>query len=128
MTKNFFILFAFTISTSLAQVEKDTLFFHYDPEYIIDYKSEGKFSIKDTVGDEESFIFWKEKILCNLEPKEIKSLKNYVRNSTYYQKEKNIRLNDLRLAEHFSRFKIFLVRIKEGESKYIQVSPGTENY
>lgn len=123
----FLFSFIFLFSTTLkAQEKKDTLFFKYDNKYINTYAEiPNHFYLDDSSGGSHgSFFFGKGEVENNLNPKSILSLKKYVRSSVFYDKTK--KLNDEKIADFFSNYVVFLVRIIDEKVEYIQVKSGFE--
>jgi hypothetical protein len=100
---------------------KDTLFFNYDNKYIRTHvEIPYHFYLKDGSGSNYGTFFFKEvKVLNNLNPKETLCLKKFVRSSKFYDKNKQPKLEDNKLAFFFSNFVVFLT--KKNKSEYIQV-------
>ena len=102
----------------------DTLFFKFDSKYINTYvEIPNHFYLNDSSGSSNgTFFFQKGKSISDLKPKEVLSLKGFVRSSRFYEENKKQKLNDLELSEFLNNYIIFLVNDKKKE--YIQVSCG----
>jgi hypothetical protein len=92
---------------------KDTLFFKFDKNYIDIYEvTPNKYYLKDSSND-GAFYFEKQETIYNLNPKKVKCLKKFIRNSEFYRKDYHRKLNDFRLTQYFGKYVIFLVHKNE---------------
>jgi hypothetical protein len=105
---------------------KDTLFFNYDDKYIRTHvEIPHYFYLKDGSESNYGTFFFKEvKILNNLNSKEIRCLKKFIRSSRFYDKNKQPKLNDYKLWEYFNDYVVFFA--KKNEPEYIEVKSGFE--
>ncbi|WP_338838798.1 hypothetical protein [Flavobacterium ginsenosidimutans] len=130
MKKHIYILAIFLFGFSLYAQEKfnGTLFFKLDDSYIKESKTKpNKFLLKDKNEDEE-FYFKGVEVLNDLRPKEILCLKDFVRDSKYYNKNKKNKLNNAELVNFFSNATVYLVRKKNDRTEFIKVNPIVEIY
>ncbi|MDR7212746.1 hypothetical protein [Flavobacterium piscis] len=107
---------------------KDTLVFNYDTKYIQTYvKTPKQYYLNDSSGGSNGSFFFREKsFVNNLETKELLSLQEFVQSSRFYNKDKKQKLDDLKLAEYFNNYIVFLVRKNSKETEYIQVESSFE--
>ncbi len=106
------------------QAKKDTLYFKYDSDYIVQSKNNDSiFYIADNNND-GAFILIKKKEFFNLKNKKIVSLKEYIRSSKFYRKNYKRKLLHSKLANFLRKtHTIFLVK----DCKiFIEVTAGTE--
>lgn len=116
------ISLSITVTVNAQKINKDTLFFKFDKNYISNSKAgTGNFTLKDSHRD-GTFFFKKMEILTNLKPEKKLCLKKYVRNSEYYDKSRKRKLYDYGLYDHLRNYTIFLVKGKE----YIKVKASYE--
>mgnify|MGYP003396865244 CR=1 FL=1 len=124
------ILSFFSITVLKAQEKsKDTIFFKLDNRYV--YESEvspNHYFLKDHNND-EAFFFKGIEIVNNVKPKEILSLKKFVRSSEFYDKNKKQKLNIYELINFFSDYYVvFLVKKSNNKTECIYVAPGSVVY
>ena len=112
--------------SSNAQIQKDTLFFNYDSEYMIENFDGKMFSVKDTGEDEEYFMFVRGSASQKLKPAKILNLKNFIRSSSFYDNSREPKLDDYRLSRFLEGYEIFLVeKGKDGKNKFTKLHPAT---
>lgn len=108
---------------------KDTLFFSYDSQYIINHKEiPNHFYIQDGsgahVGD---FYFTASQKIKNYKTKSKEiNLKEFIRSSKFYNENRRLKLRDYDLSDYFKNYVIFLVKTEDGEKSYLQVDPSFE--
>ncbi|GAA6769338.1 hypothetical protein [Flavobacterium sp. CGRL2] len=103
-------------------------FFKLDDSYIVESKtSPNKFLLKDK-NEDEVFYFKGVEIVNDLKPKEVLCLKDFVRTSKYYNKNKKNKLNNSELVNFFSNSTVYLVKRKNDKTEFIKVNPIVEIY
>jgi hypothetical protein len=123
------ILSLISRSVKAQEMVKDTLFFSYDSEYIINHKEiPNHFYIKDgsgiSVGD---FYFIGVQKLDNYKTKSKEiSLKEYIRSSKFYDEKRWLKLKDYDLSTYLKKYVIFLVKTENGRKSYLQVESSFE--
>lgn len=123
------ILSLISRSVKAQEMVKDTLFFSYDSEYIINHKEiPNHFYIKDgsgiSVGD-FYFIGVQKPNNYKTKSKEI-SLKEYIRSSKFYDEKRWLKLKDYDLSTYLKKYVIFLVKTENDKKSYIQVESSFE--
>ncbi|BDU25267.1 MULTISPECIES: hypothetical protein [unclassified Flavobacterium] len=130
MKKYIYLYAAFLFGFSLYAQEKSngTFFFKLDDSYIVESKtSPNKFLLKDK-NEDEVFYFKGVEIVNDLKPKEVLCLKDFVRTSKYYNKNKKNKLNNSELVNFFSNSTVYLVKRKNDKTEFIKVNPIVEIY
>lgn len=123
------IFSCFFISVLSSQEKlKDTLFFNLDGKYIFQSKYVStSYLLKDSNDiDKGTFYFEELEIINNVIPKEILCLKNVVRSSKFYNKQKKRKLDDNGLFEYFDKYIVFLVKENKETDEYIKVRANWE--
>lgn len=107
---------------------KDTIFFNYDNKYINTHvEIPQHFYLDDSSGGiNGSFFFAEVRVINNLNPKEILSLKKFIRSSNFYDKNKKQKLNDYKLWEYFNEYVVLFVKNNHRKTEYIHVESGFE--
>lgn len=122
----FFIILSFLTLDSKAQIKKDTLFFKFDEEYILNAKdNSGNYILYDS-NDIGTFYFERSDSIKNLKPKDILCLKEYVRSSKFFRKGWKRELSDYQLSNYFDSYYIFLIKESKNDSIFIEVFPRYE--
>ena len=116
----------FLNSLEAQKINKDTLFFKYDSQYIKTHIEIPKhYYLDDSSGGNKGSFFFKEvRVINNIDMKQILCIKKFIRSSKFYDKHK--KLNDYELASFFTKYLIFLVRKTGKETEYIQVESSFE--
>ncbi|KAF2341410.1 hypothetical protein [Flavobacterium tistrianum] len=130
MKKHIYVLVIFLLGFNLHAQEKlnGTFFFKLDDSYVIESKTKpNTFLIKDKNEDEE-FYFKGVEVVNDLQPNEVLCLKDFVRTSKYYNKNKKNKLNNGELVNFFSNATVYLVRKKNNKTEFIKVNPIVEIY
>ncbi|KAF2331477.1 MAG: hypothetical protein REI96_10925 [Flavobacterium nitrogenifigens] len=130
MKKHIYLLAILLFGFNLHAQEKlnGTFFFKLDDSYIIESKTKpNTFLIKDKNEDEE-FYFKGVEVVNDLQPNEVLCLKDFVRTSKYYNKNKKNKLNNAELVNFFSSATVYLVRKKNNKTEFIKVNPIVEIY
>ena len=123
-------LISTVLSYSQKAESKDTLFFKYTNDYLIEGKDNQKhFYLFDSLNDKgstETIIFEIIDIQYNLDPKRILDIKNYIRNSNYYfsENDKN-KLDDYFLSQFFNNYIIYFIINTCGKNEFRQVHTKT---
>jgi hypothetical protein len=116
MKNIFYLTFAIiliSLSSKAQSIVKDTLFFKFDKNYILQSKNgSGNFILVDSNSD-GTFYFERQETIYNLNPKKVKCLKKFIRNSEFYRKDYHRKLEDYSLDEYFRNYIIFLVHKNE---------------
>ena len=107
-------------------MNKDTLFFKYDSQYIKTHIEIPKhYYLDDSSGGNNGSFFFKEvRVINNIDMKQILCIKKFIRSSKFY--DKNKKLNDYELASFFNKYLVFLVRKNSKETEYIHVESSFE--
>lgn len=107
---------------------KDTIFFNYDNKYLNTHvEIPQHFYLDDSSGGSNgSFFFAEVRVINNLNPKEILSLKKFIRSSNFYDKNKKQKLNDYKLWEYFNEYVVLFVKNNHRKTEYIHVGSGFE--
>ncbi|MDP3312956.1 hypothetical protein [Lutibacter sp.] len=124
--KNIFYLTFITILISIVcraqSKDRDTLFFKFDKNYILQSKNgSGNFILVDS-NSSGTFYFERKETTYNLKPKKVKCLKKIIRSSEFYRKDYHRRLEDYSAYEYFRKYVIFLVH----KNEFIQVESSFE--
>ena len=116
MKNIFYLTFVITLlsfSSKAQSIDKDTLFFKFDKNYILDAKDgSDDFLLVDSNSD-GTFYFERKETTYNLKPKQVKCLKKFVRSSKFYRKDFYRKLEDYSAYEYFREYVIFLVHKNE---------------
>ena len=112
-----FIIILISYSSKAQTVDRDTLFFKFDKNYILDAKDGSDDFILVDSNTGGTFYFERKETIYNLKPKKVKCLKKFIRNSEYYRKDYPRKLEDYSLYEYFRKHIIFLVH----KNEFIQV-------
>ena len=110
--KNIFFISIVLISFIITgqEVEKDTLYFKFDREYIQIYDiTPDKYYLNDS-SDDGAFFFEKIKTYYNLTPKKIVSLKEFVRHSCFYNSKRRRKFDDEGFYNYLGNYTVFLVK------------------
>lgn len=131
MKKQFsFIMLFFSIVVLTAQEKtKDTIFFKLDDRYVYQSKNNPqRYLLKDNNKD-EIFFFEEVKVIDNLQANKILCLKKFIRESNFYNKNKNQKLDNQGLINFFSDYYVvYLVRKTRAKIEYIYVEPSVVIY
>jgi hypothetical protein len=112
--------------THAQQIKKDTLFFKYDPKYILNFEqAPGVYYLKDSHSSNSGTFFFKEvNSEASIDKYRTKCLRKFVISSEFYDRKK--KLKDRETAEFFNKYIVFLVRKDSGKIKFIQVQGAFE--
>ncbi|RXP60877.1 hypothetical protein EC396_04280 [Lutibacter sp. HS1-25] len=112
-----FVIILLSFNSKAQSIDKDTLFFKFDRNYILGAKDgSDDFLLADSNSD-GTFYFERKETTYNLKSKKVKCLKKFIHNSEFYRKKNHRKLNDFRLYEYFEKYVVFLVN----KNEYIHV-------
>lgn len=105
------ILVLFALKLNAQEFKKDTLFFELKKNYLSQgFINKNQLHIKDSNADETFYFEILDTINTILKPKKILNLKDFIRGSKFYNKQKKRKLNDYRLWEFLRDYEIFLIK------------------
>ena len=95
-----------------SNIIKDSLFFSLDNEYVYESKfTIGSYLIEDSKGSENIF-FEKVKTVFGLKPKKVLNLKEFIRNSKFFNENKLVKLDYFGLRQYLNNYEVFLIKNK----------------
>ena len=93
------------------EFKNDTLFFELKKNYVNQgFINKNQLHIKDSNADETFYFEILDTINPILKPKKILNLKEFIRGSKFYNKQKRRKLNDYKLWEFLRDYEIFLIK------------------
>ncbi|PBJ08085.1 hypothetical protein [Flavobacterium sp. ACN6] len=121
-----FLSTLFLNSLQAQEIIKDSLFFKYDPKYILNFKEAPEvYYLQDSHDGSTGTFFFKEvKRISSVKKKNIKCLKKFIRSSEFYSRESH--LDDREAAVFFNNFIVFLMKKEDKKTTYIQVQGSFE--
>lgn len=118
--------FSFVLVAYNQELKKDTLFFQFDKNYILKTKINSKNLLLKDSSNGGAFQFIIKKEFNKLNNVEIKNLKEFVRNSFFYNSKRKYRkLNDYGLADYLNNYVVILVEISKSKNNFLEVQPIT---
>ena len=121
-----FSILLFTSTLYAQKQKKDTLFFNFEKNYLIEFDELPNEIYPIDAGSDGSGTFYFQALdtLFNLKPKKVLCLKDFVRSSKFYNKHKTKKLDDYGLWDYLDDFQIYLVKEEKKETIYLKVYAG----